>query len=91
MQRIADALFEIRAHDFNQFFRALALGVSGIAGEDVMAHVTLNHFVHQSIDSAAHGCNQLQEIGAFLFGIEGLFDGFNLAADAADSGQKFPF
>ena len=83
--------FEIGTNKRNQLFRALLFIASRFRAEDMVPNVALDHFIHQSIDGATRGGNQLQEIGTFVLGIQCVFNSSYLAADTPDACQQFAF
>src|ERR1700756_4756300 len=54
----------------------------------VETQVAFNQLRHQPIESAAAGCNQLQNLLALTFTFKGTFDSLHLALDAPDARES---
>lgn len=79
--------FEIGTDQVNQLFRALPFIRSRFGAKDMVPNMPFDHLIHQSINGATRCGDQLQEVGAFVLGIQRVFNGFHLAAYPPDTGQ----
>jgi hypothetical protein len=80
-------------HDLDEFFgrrhpRVVAVGPRI---DHVLANVVLDDFRNKPIHGASAGGGLLQNIGAFLAGLDGTLDRLYLTAQASDPIQKFGF
>jgi len=83
-------LFQIGAQDLDQLVGAFApLGVArDLRIGDVRLDVIFQYLHHETIDRTAHGGDLLQDCRASLLSLERPLQRLDLAADAANSGQK---
>jgi hypothetical protein len=60
--------------------------------DQMRAHMILDHLGHQAGHGAAGASQQVHDLFAASFTVEGALDGFHLAPEAAYAGQQFlPF
>jgi hypothetical protein len=71
--------------------RALPFIRSRFGAKDMVPNMPFDHLIHQSINCATRCGDQLQEVGALVFRIQCVLNGFHLSPDTADPGQQFAF
>ena len=57
----------------------------------VESDVPVQHLRHQGVECSAAGGNGVQDIGAVRFPLDGVLDGLDLPAQAADAIEHFLF
>lgn len=85
-------LFEVGAHQAEQFLHALGalrIGLGGLA--EVFADVGFEYFGHQTVDRAAEGGDLLEHGAAIGAGFERAFQAVALATDAPHAGEDALF
>ena len=57
----------------------------------MVADMVFQHFGHETVDAASHGCQQHQYICAIVVGGEDAFDGINLSTNPSDARDELLF
>jgi len=78
-------LFEIGAHNINQFFARLCGGVAELWFNKIRAYVVFDYFGHQRIQCASRGGDEQEDVGAVVLVLKSTPYGFDLAKDTPDT------
>ena len=86
-QDLGSVLLEVAVHQVDEFFRGFRLlGGLLLAGIDnVIAHVTLQNFGHQTINGPAARRDGLQDFRALFIRLQSLFNACKLPLDSPDA------
>jgi hypothetical protein len=80
-------------HDFDRLLGTRGTVVVGIVCRigNVKANVVLHDLGHEAVHGTARGSDEVHDLSAASLTFERAFDGFHLAADAADAVQQLGF
>ena len=90
MLSIMVSSFQIGANNFKQLLRRFDVqSTRMLLGIDEMrAHVVFDDLGHQTGRGPSHSGNEMHDLFAASLAVEGAFDGFDLAPDAAHARQQ---
>ena len=74
-------------HDVDEFVRRCRAWVvwAGVRVDHVLANMVFDDFRYESVERAPAGSGLLQNVGAFLIGVDGALDGFDLTPQTLDA------